>query len=61
MSRERDSSLGYGGWYLPLVTITPVADAMIVRTNGGKLSTALGIHGTTAALLLATGLVLALA
>jgi hypothetical protein len=42
------------------VTITPIADALIVRTNGGKLSTALGIHGITATLLLAAGLVLAL-
>jgi hypothetical protein len=49
------------GWALLAVTITPVADAIIVLTNGGKLSTALGIHGITAALLLAAGLVLALA
>ena len=49
------------GWALVAVTLTPVADAIIVRTNGGKLATALGIHGFTAALLLAAGLVLALA
>jgi thiamine transporter ThiT len=48
------------GWALIAVTITPVADALIVCTNGGKLSTALGIHGVTAALLLAAGLILAL-
>ena len=48
------------GWALLAVTITPVADALIVLTNGGKLSTALGIHGITAALLLAAGLILAL-
>jgi hypothetical protein len=48
------------GWALIAVTITPIADALIVRTNGGKLSTALGIHGITATLLLAAGLVLAL-
>ena len=48
------------GWALVAVTITPAADALIVRANGGKLATAVGIHGVTAALLLAAGLVLAL-
>jgi hypothetical protein len=48
------------GWALIAVTITPIADALIVRTNGGKLSTALGTHGITATLLLAAGLVLGL-
>jgi hypothetical protein len=49
------------GWVLIAAALTPVADALIVLTNGGKLSTALGIHGLTAALLVAAGLVLALA
>jgi hypothetical protein len=40
---------------------TPIADALIVLTNGGRASKALGIHGVTAALLVAAGLVLALA
>jgi hypothetical protein len=48
------------GWALIAAALTPVADALIVRTNGGKLSTALGIHGLTAGLLVAAGLVLAL-
>ena len=48
------------GWALLAVTITPVSDAVIVRTNGGKLATALGIHGITAALLIAAGLILVL-
>jgi hypothetical protein len=48
------------GWALIVSALTPTADAIIVRTNGGRLATALGIHGTTAALLLAGGLVLAL-
>jgi hypothetical protein len=48
------------GWALVAVSITPIADALIVRTNRGKLATALGIHGVTAALLLAAGLILAL-
>src|SRR5438067_11807222 len=42
------------------VALTPVTDALIVLTNGGKPSTALGVHGLTAALLVAAGLVLAL-
>ena len=49
------------GWVLLAAAITPAADALIVATNGGKPSTALGIHGITAVLLVATGLVLALA
>ena len=40
--------------------ITPTSDAVIVLTNGGKLSKALGVHGFTAGLLVAAGLVLAL-
>ena len=48
------------GWALVAAAITPVADASIVLTNGGKVSRALGIHGVTAALLVAAGLVLAL-
>ena len=49
------------GWLLVAAAITPTADALIVLTNGGKLAKALGIHGLTAALLVAAGLVLALA
>jgi Domain of unknown function (DUF4267) len=48
------------GWGLLAAALTPTADAMIVLTNGGKLSTGLGIHGLTAGLLVAAGLVLAL-
>src|SRR4051812_49589197 len=36
------------GWFLIAVALTPVADALIVLTNGGKLSPALGGHGLTA-------------
>jgi hypothetical protein len=49
------------GCVLVAAAITPTADALIVLTNGGKLSKALGVHGLTAALLVAAGLVLALA
>ena len=48
------------GWALTAAALTAIGDALIVRTNGGKLSTALGIHGITAVLLIAAGLVLAL-
>ena len=48
------------GWALVAVALTPIADGLIVLTNGGKLSVVLGIHGLTAALLVAAGLVLAL-
>jgi hypothetical protein len=48
------------GWVLVAAALTPTADATIVLTNGGKRSTALGIHGVTAVLLVAAGLVLAL-
>jgi hypothetical protein len=48
------------GWVLVAAALTPTADALIVLTNDGKLSTALGIHGLTAGLLVAAGLVLAL-
>jgi hypothetical protein len=49
------------GWALVAAALTPVADALIVVNNGGKTSHALGVHGLTAAVLVAAGLVLALA
>jgi hypothetical protein len=48
------------GWVLIAAALTPTADAVIVLARGGRLSTALGIHGLTAAVLVAVGLVLAL-
>ena len=48
------------GWVLVAAAMTPTADALIVLTNGGKLSKALGVHGLTAGVLVAAGLVLAL-
>nr|WP_090273661.1 DUF4267 domain-containing protein [Mycolicibacterium komanii]CRL66527.1 small membrane hydrophobic protein [Mycolicibacterium komanii] len=48
------------GWALIAASLTPIGDAAIVLANGGKRSAALGIHGLTAALLVAAGLVLAL-
>jgi hypothetical protein len=48
------------GWAMLAAAITPIADAVIVRTNGGTLRQALSIHAATAALLVAVGLILAL-
>lgn len=48
------------GWALIAAALTPIGDAVIVRTSGGPLSAALGIHGVTAALIVAAGLVLVL-
>jgi hypothetical protein len=48
------------GWVLLAAALTPAADALIVITNGGKRSHALAVHGITAAVLVAIGLILAL-
>ena len=48
------------GWVMVAAAITPIADALIVVTNGGKRSHALSVHGLTAGLLVAAGLILAL-
>jgi hypothetical protein len=48
------------GWVIVAAALTAAGDAVIVLSNGGKRATALGIHGLTAALLVAAGLVLAL-
>jgi hypothetical protein len=49
------------GWALVAAAITPIGDAVIVVTNGGTLRQALSVHGATAAVLIAAGLVLAIA
>jgi Domain of unknown function (DUF4267) len=48
------------GWALVAAALTPIADAAIVLSKGGKLSAALGRHGLAAGLLIAVGLILAL-
>jgi hypothetical protein len=48
------------GWVLVAAALTAAGDAVIVRARGGALGTALGVHGLTAAVLVAVGLVLAL-
>src|SRR5687768_15931787 len=35
------------GWVLVAAALTPIADALIVLTSGGKLARALGVHGLT--------------
>lgn len=49
------------GWALLAAAITPIGDAIIVRTNGGTLRHALSIHGATALVLIVVGLILAVA
>ena len=48
------------GWALLAAAITPIGDAVIVRTNGGTLAHALSIHAATAVVLIVAGLVLLL-
>lgn len=48
------------GWALVAAALTPIGDAVIVLTNGGTLKQALSVHGATAVVLIAAGLVLAL-
>jgi hypothetical protein len=48
------------GWALVAAAITPIGDAIIVRTNGGTLVHALSVHAATALALVAAGLMLAL-
>jgi hypothetical protein len=48
------------GWALVAAAITPIGDAIIVRTNGGTLAHALSVHAATALTLVAAGLILAL-
>lgn len=48
------------GWALFAAAITPIGDAVIVRTNGGTLAHALSVHAATALVLIAAGLTLAL-
>lgn len=49
------------GWAIVAAAITPVGDAIVVRTNGGTLRHALTVHGATALVLIVVGLLLALA
>jgi hypothetical protein len=48
------------GWVLVAASLTAIGDAGIVLANGGARARAFGIHGLTATLLIAAGLVLAL-
>jgi hypothetical protein len=46
------------GWVILAATIIPLADTAIVLSNGGPKSTAWGIHGVTAAIMLITSALL---
>ncbi len=49
------------GWVILAATIIPLADAAIVLGNGGAKSIAWGVHGVTAAVMLVTSALLAIA
>ena len=49
------------GAFMAAASLIPVGDAVIVLRNGGTRAAALGIHGATAAVMLAAGAVLLLA
>jgi hypothetical protein len=46
------------GWIILAATIIPIADAIIVLSHGGPKSTAFGVHGVTAAVMLVTAALL---
>lgn len=46
------------GWVLLAATIIPLADAAIVLANGGSKAIAWGVHGLTAAVMVATAALL---
>ena len=46
------------GKYLAAYSITPIGDAIIVLRRNGRKGTAYGVHGTTAAVMLATAALL---
>ncbi|MDG4666797.1 DUF4267 domain-containing protein [Mycobacterium sp. 236(2023)] len=46
------------GWLILAATIIPIADAVIVLSNGGARLIALGIHGGTAVVMLITAALL---
>ena len=48
------------GWIILAATIIPVGDATIVLSSGGAKSIACGVHGATAAVMLATAALLLL-
>jgi len=48
------------GWFVLAATIIPLADAAIVLRSGGAKSTAYGVHGATAAVMLVTAALLLL-
>jgi hypothetical protein len=49
------------GWFVLAAAGIPVGDALIVLRNNGTRAAAYGIHGTTAAVMLVTGVLLLVA
>ncbi|WP_433253856.1 DUF4267 domain-containing protein [Streptosporangium sp. CA-135522] len=46
------------GWVLLVEACTPIGDMMTILAHSGSTSAAVGIHGATAAVMLATGLLI---
>ena len=45
-------------WLILVLSLIPLGDALVVLTNGGRKSAALGIHGATAAAMIIAALLL---
>ena len=52
------AEIAWLGWVLLAATIIPIADTAIVLANGGPKSIAWGVHGVTAAVMVATSALL---
>ncbi|MBO0875851.1 MAG: DUF4267 domain-containing protein [Pseudonocardia sp.] len=52
LATRQDRALG---WAMLATSVIPAGDAIIVLSNGGSPATALGVHGLTAAALVAGG------
>ncbi|WP_042364050.1 DUF4267 domain-containing protein [Streptacidiphilus neutrinimicus] len=48
------------GWFTLVGAVMPLCDALIVRRSGGSAPIYLGVHGATAAVMVAAGALLAL-
>ncbi|MGH8220921.1 MAG: DUF4267 domain-containing protein [Steroidobacteraceae bacterium] len=46
-------------WLILVLSLIPLGDAVVILTNGGRKSAAVGIHGTTAVGMIIAGLLLA--
>lgn len=46
------------GWAMAIESLVPAADAALILSTGGSTTTALAVHGATAVVVLATGVLL---